>query len=168
MGRRTSLFCVAVTHSFVVWLRCQDARLGQNIAYHLCFLSRKGWECRWWGDCGKDDIKTMQKMWPFWDSCGLRNISNPGSKGGLGTGWQGVGFPALPYKPELHYSENFLPGKQYSIPGTAIRCHPAWCSFHFPHFIWKYPNNFSTRILRYYWRRAWDMWAQSSAKYFSG
>lgn len=146
----------------------QDARLGQNVAYHLRFLSRKGWECRRWGDCGKDDIKTMQKMWPFWDSCGLRNISNPGSEGGLGMGWQGTGFPALPYKPELHCSEKFLAGKQHSIPGTFIRCHPARCSFHFPHFIWNWPNNFRTRILRCYWRRARVMWAQSSAEYFSG
>lgn len=50
------------------------------------FLSKERWELHW-GRCGgKDDIETMQKMWPFWNSCGLRNISNPRSKGGE-TGW---------------------------------------------------------------------------------
>lgn len=84
--------CISSTkkHLFVLcpvaypWsLRCQS---GPN-NYLTLFLSKERWELHWWGCGGKDDIKAMQKMWLFWNSCGLRNISNPRSKWGGNTGW---------------------------------------------------------------------------------
>lgn len=89
-------------------LGLRDARRGQNIAY-LRFLSKERWGRRWRGCGGKDDIEKMRKMWPFWDSCGLRNISNPRSEGGPGTGWRGDAMcllPALHWKHALLNSEN--------------------------------------------------------------
>lgn len=94
------------------------ARPGQNAAHHLRLLSREGWErCR--RGCGeKDDIKTMQKMCLSSDSCGLRSISNPGSRGGAGHGLAGMQFalPVLPANTDFFtVKTRALPGKQSSF-----------------------------------------------------
>lgn len=136
------------------------------------FLSKERWELRWWGCGGKDDIETMQKMWPFWNSCGLRNISNPRSKGG-DTGWC---WDTMCLLPALHWKHAPNSEKWCStwkkvelvLPSRyLIRLYHAVCSFNFHVLVWKNPNNFSTGILGYYSKRAWGIWAQSSAKYFS-
>lgn len=148
----TKKHCLVLCPVACPWsMRCQS---GTNNCPTL-FLSKERWELRWWGCGGKDDIKAMQKMWPFWNSCGLRNISNPRSKGGTqGDAGMQCLFPVFHWKHTSKQWKNDVPlGKKVEIALPSrylIRLYPIVCSFNFHILAWNNPNNFSTEMLWYY------------------
>lgn len=99
------------------------------------FLSKERWELHWRGCGGKDDIETMQKMWPFWNSCGLGNISNPRSKGRGGGGthrvMQGCNMSVTSVSLETHF-QTVKKGWKKVLPSKyLIRLYSGVCSFNF-------------------------------------
>lgn len=88
----------------------------------------------------------MQKMRPSSDSCGLRSISNPGSRGGRArAGGDAVCITSAPCKHRLLYSESWCFTWEAALP--SISSYPAICSLNFPRFVWKHPRNFRAETL---------------------